>query len=198
MKNRAIFFDRDGILNDLVYHNTTREYEPPHNPTELIIIPDAINVIKILQKENYLLIVISNQPDYAKGKTSFENLLNVHKKLESVFLSEKISFSHYYYCYHHPDGIIASHSIICECRKPEPYFLFQAAVDFSIDLNQSWMIGDRDTDIECGKRAGVKTILINYPFSKGNRGNSYPDYVVENIYEIIPIINMENNENNDE
>ena len=60
------------------------------------------------------------------------------------------------------------------------------------------MVGDRDTDIECGKRAGVKTILINYPFSKGNRGSSSPDYFIENINEIIPIINMENNENNDE
>ena len=122
---KAFFFDRDGVINSLVYNPATNEYEPPHHPNDLLLCPYVIETLKFLQNEGYLLFIISNQPDYAKGKISFENLLNVHKKLESIFLSEKIVFSDHYYCYHHPDGIIASHSFICECRKPKPFFYFE-------------------------------------------------------------------------
>ena len=80
------------------------------------------------------------------------------------------------------------YSFVCECRKPKPYFLLKAARDYGIDLENSWMIGDRDTDIECGKAAGTRTILIEEPHSSGSRGSSNPDFRAANLKDAVTII----------
>jgi len=187
MKN-AVFLDRDGVLNELVLNPATGEYEPPHSPDDLTLFPDVIESLRILQDAGFELFLVSNQPDYAKGKISLETIQAVHTRLDQILKANGIHFRDYYYCYHHPNGIVPGYSFACECRKPEPYFLLKAACDFDIDLKNSWMVGDRDSDIECGKAAGTRTILIEELHSSGSRGSSNPDYKATNLKEGVEII----------
>jgi len=185
---KAAFLDRDGVLNELVPNPATGEYEPPHSPDDLIIFPDVIESLRILQDAGIELFLISNQPDYAKGKTTLENLQAVHAKLDRIVRSEGIRFREYYYCYHHPQGKVPEYSFECECRKPKPFFILMAAKRYSIDLSKSWMIGDRDSDIECGKAAGTKTIMIENPQSLKYRTSNQPDFTVANLIDALQII----------
>ena len=187
MKN-AIFLDRDGVLNELVLNPTTLEYEPPHSPDDLILFPDGIASLRILQDAKFELFLVSNQPDYAKGKTTLENIHDVHSRFDHFLTSRGIYFREYYYCYHHPNGIVPEYSFVCECRKPKPYFLLKAARDYGVDLENSWMIGDRDSDIECGKAAGTRTILVEGLQSSGSQGSCTPDFTIKSIKEMIKII----------
>jgi len=187
MKN-AIFLDRDGVLNELVMNKNTGEYEPPHIPDDLIFCPFVIESLRSLINAGYSLFLISNQPDYAKGKATLANIKAVHEKFERSLKSAGIIFKEYYYCYHHPQGIVPEYSYQCECRKPKPYFLLKGARDYEINLANSWLIGDRDSDIECGKSAGLKTILIEYIHSSRYRDSSKPDFKATNLKVAIKII----------
>jgi len=184
----AVFFDRDGVINELVLNPATGEYEPPHSPGDLVLVHDAIRSLHDLQNAGFDLFLVSNQPDYAKGKTTLEQIRAVHEKLDRIIKDGGVRFRDYYYCYHHPNGIEPAYSFECECRKPKPYFLLKAAGDYGIDLAGSWMIGDRDTDIECGKAAGTHTILVLIEESSKYRSSSCPDYTAENIQEAAKII----------
>jgi len=184
----AVFLDRDGVINELVLNLDTGEFEPPRSPRDLVIAPYVIDSLCTLQDARFDLILVSNQPDYAKGKMTLEEIWAVHAKLDSILKGEGIRFRNYYYCYHHPDGIVSEYSFICECRKPRPYFLIKASYDYGIDLASSWMIGDRDSDIECGKAAGTRTILIKNSWSTRYRGHSFPDFVSTNLKEAVRFI----------
>ncbi|MFA4955727.1 MAG: HAD family hydrolase [Candidatus Methanoperedens sp.] len=184
----AVFLDRDGVLNELVLNPTTGEYEPPHRIEDMKLFPYVIECLGKIQNAGYYLFLVSNQPDYAKGKTTFEALEKVHNKFDQLLTFQGIYFKEYYYCYHHPQGIKPEYSYECMCRKPKPFFLFKAEEDHNVDLGNSWMIGDRDTDIECGKAAGTKTILIEEKLSVNKRGKSQPDFKTENIKEAVNII----------
>jgi D-glycero-D-manno-heptose 1,7-bisphosphate phosphatase len=185
---KAIFLDRDGVLNKLILNPATLEYEPPHSPKDLVLYPDVIESLRILMESGFVLFLVSNQPDYAKGKTTLENIYSVHSKFDHILTSEGIHFREYYYCYHHPNGVVPEYSFVCECRKPKPNFLLKAAHDYGIDLKNSWMIGDRDSDIECGKEAGTQTIMIEEPCSSGSRGSSSPDKFATNLKDALKII----------
>jgi len=185
---RAIFLDRDGVLNQLVLNPATGEYEPPHSPEKLVICPDVIDSLRILKDTGFVLFLISNQPDYAKGKMSLEQIRAVHGRFNYILVSNGIQFQEYYYCYHHPDGIVPEYSFACSCRKPKPFFLLKAARDYGIDLENSWMIGDRDSDIECGRAAGTRTMLIEEPYSSGLHRSSSPDHRAANLKDAVTII----------
>ena len=185
---KAVFLDRDGVLNELVLNTATGEYEPPHSPDDLILFPHVIESLQVLQDAGFDLFLVSNQPDYAKGKTALEMIHAVHERFDHILKLNGIHFREYYYCYHHPNGIVPEYSVSCECRKPKPYFLLKAARDYSIDLKKSWMIGDRDSDIECGKAAGTSTIMIEELHSSGLRGSSNPYFKTANIKDAVTII----------
>lgn len=185
---KAVFLDRDGVITEMVYNDATGEYEPPHDPRDLKIIDGAIEGLKCLSDVGFLLFLVSNQPDYAKGKTTLEGIASVHEMMDKILLSAKIQFQEYYYCYHHPDGIVPEYSFNCQCRKPKPFFLLKAARDYDISLSDSWMIGDRDSDIECGKAAGVKTILVEYRSSKNNRKKEFYNYKVDSLFDAVRVI----------
>jgi len=185
---KAVFLDRDGVLNELVLNTATGEFEPPPSPGDLIIFPDVIESLRILQEAGFEFFLVSNQPDYAKGKMSLENIHAVHARFDHILKSGGIHFREYYYCYHHPNGIVPKYSFACECRKPKPYFLLKAARNYGIDLENSWLIGDRDSDIECGKAAGTRTILIEEPHSSRSRGTSNPDFKTANLKGAVTII----------
>jgi D-glycero-D-manno-heptose 1,7-bisphosphate phosphatase len=190
---KAIFLDRDGVINELVMNPETGDYEPPHRSEQVVLFPWAIESLILLQNSGFELFVISNQPDYAKGKTSIEALQEVHARIEYSLSTAGINIREYYYCYHHPQGIVPRYSGECPCRKPKPYFILKAAEDYGILVQNSWMVGDRDTDIDCGKAAGTKTALIMEPHSSRYRGSSNPDFIVANLKEASKIILKKNN-----
>jgi D-glycero-D-manno-heptose 1,7-bisphosphate phosphatase len=113
-----------------------------------------------LQRAGYLLFLVSNQPNYAKGKSSLAELDAIDAELRRLLADMCVEFAAFYYCLHHHDGDVAGYSGPCACRKPSPYFLLRAAREFGVDLAHSWMVGDRTTDILCGLIAGARTIFI--------------------------------------
>ncbi len=183
--NKAIFLDRDGVINELIYRVERDEYEPPHKKEDLKIFGGVFEALKKFQEEGYKLFLISNQPDYAKGKTTLEKLREVHDELNRIFIENNIVFSEYFYCYHHPDGVVREYSIDCECRKPKTYFVNKAVSEYGIDKNKSWMIGDRDKDIECGINSGLKTVLVNNSI---NKYTVTPDFEVSSLIQASKII----------
>ncbi len=155
-KQKAIFLDRDGTINEYV------GYLLRHEDFKLINgVPDAIRLINY---SGYLAIVVTNQPVIARGEVTVDELRYIHNKMETLLGEKGAYLDGIYYCPHHPDsgfkGEIHDLKICCNCRKPKPGLLLKAASDFNIDLTQSWMIGDSKSDIEAGKNAGCKTALI--------------------------------------
>lgn len=185
---KAVFLDRDGVINKPVFNPKTSEYEAPHREADLILFPDAIESLKELQNMEFKLFLVSNQPDYAKGKTSLENLHSVHKKMQDIFVKNNINFCEYYYCYHHPKGIVAEYALVCECRKPKNLFLRQAKLRYDLEMPNSWMVGDRDVDIECGKSSGTRTIMIKPKLPDNKTGRSRPDFKVDSLSKAVEII----------
>jgi D-glycero-D-manno-heptose 1,7-bisphosphate phosphatase len=181
--NKAVFLDRDGVINEMVFRKDRNEYEPPHSIDELKLFSSTIESLKLLQDNSFFLFLVSNQPDYAKGKCTLEDLYAVHKKLDEIFSENKIIFKEYYYCYHHPNGVVKEYSYECECRKPKPYFVKKAVTEYNINVEASWLVGDRDTDIICGHTVGLKSILIENDNSKEYQGKSKPDLIFKNLYE---------------
>ncbi len=189
-KNKAIFLDRDGVINYPVLNPSTGSYEAPFKTEDLKLFPLVIESIKELQNLQYKIFIITNQPDFAKGKTTLEYLKAVQEKMLSIFKENNISISEYYACFHHPNGIVPEYTMKCECRKPGILFLKQAEEKYNLDLKTSWMMGDRDTDIQCGQSAGAKTILIysEHSVNEKNAGKSNPDFKANNLNEAVEII----------
>src|SRR5690606_38184214 len=106
--------------------------------------------------------VVSNQAGVAKGLFQEEDLQPVRRKLENLFRLEGLELSGFYYCPHHPEGLVADYSLSCSCRKPAEGMIVKAARELSIDLQSSWMIGDILNDVEAGNRAGCRSILVNH------------------------------------
>lgn len=178
---KVVFLDRDGVINKPFFDEKRKRHRAPWNISEFELLPDVIENLKKLSKEHKLFI-ITNQPDYATGRVSLEKLKEIKYHLINIMVLNKIYFTEHYYCFHHPS------QSECECRKPSPYFLLKASKDYHIDLSESWVIGDRDTDIFCGQNAGVKTILIENGYENNYIGKSVPDYKVKNIKEACDII----------
>ncbi len=155
-KQKAVFLDRDGTIN--IYKGFLTDIES----FELV---DGIgDAICRLNEEGYLVIVVTNQPVVARGELSFEKLHEIHRKMETMLGLKGAYLDGIYVCPHHPDkgyiGEISELKIDCECRKPKPGLLLRAANDFNVELEESWMIGDSENDIEAGRAAGCKTVFI--------------------------------------
>jgi D-glycero-D-manno-heptose 1,7-bisphosphate phosphatase len=147
---RAIFLDRDGVINRNVRNPATGEDESPLTVEGFSLLPGVMPALRSLRTAGYQLFLVSNQPNHAKGKASLATLDAIHYKFLSHLMWERIEFEAFYYCLHHPQGVVAGYSGACVCRKPLPYFLFEAQRSFALDLRRSWMVGDRMTDVECG------------------------------------------------
>jgi len=151
--NKAVFIDKDGTLIPDIPYNVN---------TDLIEInQDTIDGIRLLRKNGFLIIVVSNQSGIAKGYFDEEALENVSIKISSILRKQELDIDAYYYCPHFPEGVIEEYSVWCDCRKPMPGMICKAAEEFNINLSRSWMIGDILNDVEAGNRAGCKSILIN-------------------------------------
>lgn len=170
-KVKAVFLDRDGVLNKAVIVDG-KPY-PPKSVDELQIPEGVKEGLKQLKKLDYLLIVITNQPDVARGITPMKIVDDINNNLKQQLLIDDI-----FCCVH-------DNADNCDCRKPKPGMIFAAAKKWNIDLDYSFMVGDRWRDVETGKNAGLKTILIDYAYTEKY---DKPDYKCHNFSEVIQII----------
>ncbi|MDD2773305.1 MAG: HAD-IIIA family hydrolase [Elusimicrobiales bacterium] len=186
--SRAVFLDRDGVINALALNPDTGQWESPHRPEDARLLDGAAQALKDIAAAGYLIFVVSNQPSFAKGKTSLENLRLVHDKLEAELSREGARVERFCYCYHHPQGVVEGYSKVCDCRKPGAYFLLEVQREYNLDLRACWMAGDRDSDVECGRAAGVRTILVTGSPDGARRGASEPDFTARDLKETAEII----------
>ena len=163
MTNKAVFLDRDGVINELVYHQEQEVIDSPFTPGQVKLLPGAPEAIKMLRKAGYLAVLVSNQPGIAKGHMTAEAFEKIREKLKAALSKAGAVPDGEYYCFHHPEAVIKQYKAKCDCRKPASGLLLQAARDMDIDLNQSWMIGDNLSDVQAGKNAGCWTILLAKP-----------------------------------
>ena len=165
----AAFLDRDGVLNELVPDPVTGRPESPLDPHDVELVPGAADGALSLQRAGYLLIGVSNQPAAAKGLVSLERLESVQARVLELLAAQGVSFDAFEICHHHPDGVLPELTGACECRKPAPGMLLAAATRLDVNLTESWMIGDTDTDVAAGQAAGCHTLLIEHPGSAHKR-----------------------------
>lgn len=173
-KQRAIFLDRDGTLNEHI--GFLRDIN------DFILLPGVTEALRIINESGYLAIVVTNQPVIARGEITRDELDRIHNKMETLLGCEGAYIDGLYYCPHHTDkgfdGEIPELKFACSCRKPKPGMLLEAAEKYNIDLSNSWIIGDGKNDIDAGKAAGCKTALIGK--------NSYgQDVSVDSLLEFV-------------
>ncbi len=169
---RAVFLDRDGVLNRSMVRNG-RPYAPT-TLAEFELLPGVIEALANLRAAGFLLIVVTNQPDVATGEISAGDLAVIHRKLRDWLPLDDIKVC----CHADADG--------CACRKPKPGMLLDAAREWSIDLHGSFMVGDRWRDVSAGKAACCTTIFVDYGYAE--RQVDAPDFVVTSLAEAVKII----------
>lgn len=156
-RQRAIFLDRDGTINS--YHDFLQDID------DFVLLDGVAEAIRRINQSGYLAIVVTNQPVIARGEVSWEELGEIHRKMETLLGQQGAYLDDIFVCPHHPDrgfaGERAAYKIVCECRKPKPGLLLQAAQKYNIDLAASWMIGDSHRDIEAGQAAGCQTLMVS-------------------------------------
>lgn len=181
-KTKAVFLDKDGTLIEDVPYNV--------DPDRMVLTPGAALGLSMLHRAGYQLVVITNQSGVARGYFPELAIAIVESHLRALLATMGVPLAGFYYCPHHPDGTVTPYAIACNCRKPAPGLLLQAAVDLDIDLAQSWFIGDILNDVEAGRTAGCRTILLN----NGNETEwiispqRLPHYTVNHLVEAAQVI----------
>lgn len=159
-KVKAIFLDRDGVVNELVYFPEQGVIDSPFTVNQFHLCPGVPDAVKRFQNAGYKVIVASNQPGVAKGHMPLKNFERICDTMKAQLGEKGVSLDAEYYCMHHPEATVAQYRINCDCRKPKPGLILKAAKDMDIDLSQSWFIGDNLSDIKAGKNAGCHTLLL--------------------------------------
>lgn len=150
---RAVFLDRDGTL--------IRNQHYGCNPEAIEFLDGVLDGLKLLKDDGYLLVVVTNQSGIARGFFSEADLAEMHRRVGDLAAAHGVAIDAFYYCPHHPEGVIPAYSRICDCRKPRPGMLLRACADLDILPSASWLIGDILDDVEAGNRAGCRSVLID-------------------------------------
>jgi D-glycero-D-manno-heptose 1,7-bisphosphate phosphatase len=186
MKPQAVFMDRDGTISEEVgYIN---------HPSRFRLFPFAAGAIKQLNENGWLAIVVTNQAGVARGYFPQQMIETVHADMTKQVADAEARIDAIYYCAHHPSVGEPPYRFDCDCRKPKPGLIKRAAEDFSIDLAGSWMIGDRYSDVELARNAGVNSALVMSGYGRGeweHQRSSWkvqPDLVAENLLEAVRVI----------
>lgn len=186
MSKRAVFIDRDGTISEEVgYIN---------HPERFRLFPYAASAIKQLNQNGWLAIVTTNQAGVARGYFTEDMIHAVHGRMTSELESEGARIDAIFYCAHHPSVGDPPYRIDCDCRKPKPGLITRAARDFDIDLSNSWVVGDRYSDIELARNAGVKSALVLSGYGRGeweHQSSSWtqqPDLVADDLLAAVRLI----------
>lgn len=172
----AVFLDRDGVL--------TKEKSYVCSVEEMEIFPYAAECIHAIKAKGYYAIVITNQSGVARGYFTENELLKMNRYLQDATGVDTV-----YYCPHHPEGSIAEYRKNCQCRKPDIGLLKKACADFNIDMNGSYMVGDRASDILTGQKAGLKTVLLESGYGTARlEENVTADYIFKDLRGILKIL----------
>lgn len=184
-KQKVIFLDRDGTINKEVGHLK--------KPEEFNFIDGAIEAIKIINNSEFRCIVITNQPVVARGECTYEDLYKIHNFMEMKLGNEGAFIDRIYFCPHHPDSgfdnEVKELKIKCNCRKPAVGMLESAKIDFNIDLNSSWLIGDSTVDVKTADNFGIPSILLKTGL--GGLDKNYdvsPDYICDDLINAVNLI----------
>jgi D-glycero-D-manno-heptose 1,7-bisphosphate phosphatase len=177
----AVFLDRDGVINEEVNYLC--------KPEDCVLITSAAEAINILNKNEILAIVVTNQAGVARGYFSETDVDNLHQYMQVVLSTTESHIDRFYYCPHHPSEGLGDYLVNCDCRKPEAGMLYQAGVDFGINLEESYLIGDKYSDIFAGQKAGCKTILVTTGHGSkeltSQKFNTQPDYIATHILDAV-------------
>jgi histidinol-phosphate phosphatase family protein len=178
----AVFLDKDGTLIEDVPYNI--------DPQKIRLSPGAEQGLSALHEAGYPIVVVSNQSGVARGLFPESALEEVENTLRRLLAAIDVPLAGFFYCPHHPDGRVGEHAVACKCRKPAPGMLVQAAAELGIDLDRSWMIGDILDDVEAGRKAGCRTILLDNGHETQWHPGRYrlPHYVVSNLAEAARLI----------
>ena len=172
-KNKAIFLDRDGVLNEEVNYLS--------DPNDFEFIEGSIEALKILKQKDFLLIIISNQAGIARGYFNEETLKKIHDRMIDILRQNNTTLDAIYYCPHHPE-----YTGPCDCRKPNPGMILKAQLKYNIDLKNSYMVGDTLKDIQTGKVVSCKTVLVLTGYGKEEQkkiDSIIPDMIFKNLKE---------------
>jgi len=188
LKKRAIFLDRDGVIN--------KNVKDIIKPDQFELLPDVDKAVKKINDSSYLAIVITNQPVIAKGFCTFKDMEKIHQKMRKELSKSGAKIDSVYLCPHHNshnyEGEVKKLKKKCKCRKPEPGMLLEAAKKLNIDLNSSWMVGDSSSDIVAGRKAGCKTIFLTLGGGSGAAHEQgikiRADFVKKDLLEAISFI----------
>jgi D-glycero-D-manno-heptose 1,7-bisphosphate phosphatase len=183
---RAVFIDRDGTISEEVgYIN---------HPSRFRLFPYAASAVQHLNENGWLAILVTNQAGVARGYFSEDMIQTVHTAMTADLESNGAKLDAIYYCAHHPSVGEPPYRFDCDCRKPKPGLISRAAQDFDVDLNASWMVGDRYSDIELARNAGLKSAFVLSGYGRGEwehqsmTWTQQPELVAENLLDAVHLI----------
>jgi len=177
LKNRAVFLDRDGVINE--------DYGFVHKIEDFYIYPEVFPALKKLQKAGFKLLIVTNQSGIAVGYYTEEDFKKITDHMLSVFEKEGIRIDKVYYCPHHPEGVVPELTVKCDCRKPESGMIKQGIKEFNIDPSRSFLIGDKENDIKAAHKEGVKAALVKTGQGLKYVENTEADFIGENILDVV-------------
>jgi len=183
MKKPAVFVDRDGTINEQMgYINHVSRFK---------IIPGVPQAIRMLNRQGFLVLVVSNQSGVARGYYPMDLVETIHQLMVTRIKEKKAVIDGVFFCPHHPAGSVPEFSRECECRKPKTGLIEQACKSFEIDLRRSFVVGDMCTDIELAHRAGLKGVLVKTGYGLGEieyilpRKNAKPSHIAEDLLDAV-------------
>ena len=156
--NRAVFLDRDGVVNELV--PSSEGPDSPRSAEEFKLLPGVTGAIHRLNDLGLPVVLVSNQPGAAKGKYPAGNLQAITQRMNAALREGDAFLQGIYYCLHHPDAVVADYRVVCNCRKPKPGLLTWAADEMDLILAGSYMVGDQPRDMIAGKSVGCTTVFV--------------------------------------
>ncbi|MBT4431719.1 MAG: HAD-IIIA family hydrolase [Nitrospinaceae bacterium] len=189
---RAIFLDRDGVINPMCLNPDHGTVDSPANPDQFNILPGVTDTICRFREMGFAVVVISNQPGVAKGKMVPDLLNEITEKMKRLLYHSGAELDGIYYCLHHPDALLPEYRELCECRKPKPGLLLRAAEELEIDLKSSFMIGDGLTDVLAGQSVGCRTVWLGNLkceiCREMDKHRVRPDFVADNLPDSLKFI----------